>query len=1088
VAAAWLLLLCATTLLTAGSLYGDAVALGGLRATMADAPPADRAVVVGATVRPADAPALDAPVRRELDRVLGFTGGEIARVMSSTSYADAAIDSAGVTELTKFASYEGLERHATLVEGSWPVSGATPQEAGLSAGAAELLGLRAGDRITLVSRLSQALRTEVQITAIWSPIASDPYWLDAELELAGSVVRGSFTTVAPFVIPADDLLARDFGDRLDMEWRALPDPDGFRIDDIARIRATADDLASALRATLPGGVQARVATDLPAILSSVDRSALVSRTGVLLLVIQFAVLAAYAIVLVAGMLSDRRRAETALLRSRGASSGHLAAMAFVEALLLTGLAAIMAPFVALVAVRWLGSTGPLASAGVTDSIGVSREALVVDGITAAACVVALVLPMLGGGPNLAGVRAAIARQSGRTLAQRLGLDLALVAVAVIALWQLRLYGAPLTRNARGVLGVDPLLVAAPGIGLLAGAIIATRLIPRIAEIGQRLLERGRGLVAPMGGRGMARRPLRYTRSALLLMLAAALGTFATAHVATWTQSQADQAGYQAGAPVRVVVSDRAPAAGVMGSSYAAIPGVSGLMPVDRQTLDAGRQVRGGEILALDATNATELVIPTPNDDGAALAGLFALLAAERPVAVGAAVPDGTLSLRIIVDTDFEAAFFDPEQEPPPDISGFGGVRASIVLEDGLGRLTRLSSGDAALLVGDGQVLTFDLQSGTAGEPRGLLAPVRVRAIELVPGAPPGTGAVGTLTLTGLEASASPATDAAGDWAPVDLAAGDEGWSWRYLGNNPQPISYSPTGGAWNITFGTEPGMLEPVFSGGFTAPTVRLTSEPLALGTVAGIASRGLLEATGAAVGEDVVATLSGTRVSIHVVGVLDTFPTLDPSEPFVVIDGPTLAIARFAANGSLRDPDEWWLAADDPATAAAAIAVGPDPDATVLTAAGLKTALSTDPVPLGVIGVLGLGSIAAMIFAAIGFIVSATVSTRERLGEFALLRALGLSGRQLSVWLSLENAFLLTIGLAAGVGLGLVLAWLVLPFSTLTSSGAVAVPSPTVIIPLATLLPIVVAAVGVFLVTLVILRRQLLTVRIGDVLRGRDE
>jgi len=35
VAAAWLLLLCATTLLTAGTLYGDAVALGGLRAAMA---------------------------------------------------------------------------------------------------------------------------------------------------------------------------------------------------------------------------------------------------------------------------------------------------------------------------------------------------------------------------------------------------------------------------------------------------------------------------------------------------------------------------------------------------------------------------------------------------------------------------------------------------------------------------------------------------------------------------------------------------------------------------------------------------------------------------------------------------------------------------------------------------------------------------------------------------------------------------------------------------------------------------------------------------------------------------------------------
>ena len=61
------------------------------------------------------------------------------------------------------------------------------------------------------------------------------------------------------------------------------------------------------------------------------------------------------------------------------------------------------------------------------------------------------------------------RQARTTLAQRLGLDLALVAVAGVALWQLRLYGAPLTRNAQGPLGLDPLLVAAPAIGLVGGS-------------------------------------------------------------------------------------------------------------------------------------------------------------------------------------------------------------------------------------------------------------------------------------------------------------------------------------------------------------------------------------------------------------------------------------------------------------------------------------------------------------------------------------------------------------------------------------------------------------------------------------------
>src|SRR5439155_3969003 len=107
-------------------------------------------------------------------------------------------------------------------------------------------------------------------------------------------------------------------------------------------------------------------------------------------------------------------------------------------------------------------------------------------------------------------------------------------LAGVAIWQLRLYGAPLVRDVRGSLGLDPLLVAAPAIGLLGGGVIATRAVPRVAEIAQLVLERRRDLVASLGARQLARRPLRYTRSALLLMLAAGLGTFAAVDAATWS--------------------------------------------------------------------------------------------------------------------------------------------------------------------------------------------------------------------------------------------------------------------------------------------------------------------------------------------------------------------------------------------------------------------------------------------------------------------------------------------------------------------------------------------------------------------------
>ena len=112
------------------------------------------------------------------------------------------------------------------------------------------------------------------------------------------------------------------------------------------------------------------------------------------------------------------------------------------------------------------------------------------------------------------------------------------------------------------------------------------------------------------------------------------------------------------------------------------------------------------------------------------------------------------------------------------------------------------------------------------------------------------------------------------------------------------------------------------------------------------------------------------------------------------------------------------------------------------------------DPLGLGVIGILGLGSLAALVFAAIGFLVSVSVSTTERLGELALLKALGLAPRQLLAWLSVENVALLVVGLVVGVLLGLLLAWLALPFATLTPRARRPCPAPVVVVPLEALLP----------------------------------
>jgi predicted lysophospholipase L1 biosynthesis ABC-type transport system permease subunit len=195
---------------------------------------------------------------------------------------------------------------------------------------------------------------------------------------------------------------------------------------------------------------------------------------------------------------------------------------------------------------------------------------------------------------------------------------------------------------------------------------------------------------------------------------------------------------------------------------------------------------------------------------------------------------------------------------------------------------------------------------------------------------------------------------------------------------------------------------------------------------------------------------MAGARRDVRIVGSFSGFPTLDPAIPSVVVDLPTLAALAFQTDGRVIEAAEWWISAAPGARAAVADALAAPPYSSpqVTSRVERSTTLLTDPVALGIIGALSLGFVAAGMFAALGFAVSAAVSAWDRLTEFALLRALGLSPRQLSGWLSLENGLLVVVSLACGTGLGLLLAWLILPLVSLTQAASRTVPEVIVVVP----------------------------------------
>ncbi|MGP1675290.1 MAG: ABC transporter permease, partial [Candidatus Limnocylindrales bacterium] len=259
---------------------------------------------------------------------------------------------------------------------------------------------------------------------------------------------------------------------------------------------------------------------------------------------------------------------------------------------------------------------------------------------------------------------------------------------------------------------------------------------------------------------------------------------------------------------------------------------------------------------------------------------------------------------------------------------------------------------------------------------------------------------------------------------------------------------------------------------------------------VPALATRPFLDATARDVGDELSITIGGVRRAIVLVGEMRAFPTVDPAVPALIMDLPTLVLLRFGGTGAVDPAEEWWLATD-PIDREGTVARARDPaigSSVVLGADDRARDLAADPVALGVIGVLSIGVAAAASFAIVGFIASAAVAARERITEFALLRALGLSSGQLSGWLSLENATLALISLVAGTGLGLLVAWVALPFVTVTQDASAPYPPVEVSIPWSMIATLEAAGVVALTIAVIGLSRLLRRVGLASALRSGED
>ena len=1104
VATAALIALLAASLLAAGPIYSAAVSEAGFHRLVASAPTQDANIEV--TVR--TSPDKAEPAIQAVDGLLGDAVAQpnldIVTALESDSFALPGQDPGNIRDLVVLGSLDGIHDRANLAAGAWPVTtaGDAPIQVAMLEAVATTLGLHVGDQLSLASRIQADHSVDVVVAGTYTPIdPSAPYWWGDPTLLDGIAESTNYRTFGPILTTREELLGRVGGTSVHIAWHAFPAVDALRIADIGGMRSRTELLPIRVQDALQGSFPT-VKTGLPALMAASEQSLLVSRTGVLLLLVQLGVLAGYAIALTADLIVDHRRMDTALLRLRGASTRQVAVLALAESLLLAVPGIVIGPWLAALSLRALNVVGPLAGISLTIEPVVSPDAFVAAAAAAIACALLIIVPAISAARAFGAERGDTRRPGTRTLGQRIGLDFALLAITAVALWQLRLYGTPLTKTVRGALGIDPLLVAAPAIGILAGSVVALRLVPLLAHAADSITARGPDLVGSLGSRQLARRPLRYTRTALLIMLAISMGVFSVSYASTWVGSQRDQADYQVGADARVTLH-RSPDGLPQWAERKAIGGVGGVadvMAMARDTATFTRSSGAGQLLALDASAANDVLGSAVGSGD--VAGATAALLAARPKASGVALPGTPQRIRLTVTADLQSRLldFNPDtgQEishpvTPASLPGVWWIEPTVTIRDASGLFQRFHGARAALVFGS-QVLDVVLipeaaSSRTALQDLagGLDGPVELAGIDLGIEAPFGSQSTGRLIVNQLATSAA---DVGDDWATVALGPTDAWALYQTAGlqNGPPPTVSFPGGST-----GSDPDRLvinvDELWGTGGSPQLVSVLGSSIVAAASTDlpvIGNRAFLAAVAAGPGDEVVVQVGSTARRLRIVGGVDAFPTTDPDQPIAIVDLASLSLVRFAGNHAYQAVDEWWLHLDDPA--AALPTTGVLNGATIVGRIATRDRLTTEPLAVAMIGALSIGFVIAGLFAVIGLGVSASVSARQRRGEFALLRALGLAPSQLSAWLWIENASVVAVAVVAGTVLGLVIGWVVLPFVTVSAAGAAPFPPVVVDVPWPNVILLTVVSAAALVITLLVLVRSIRRAGIGSVLRMGEE
>ena len=1029
--------LMASTMMAGTVIYFDALrelalknALGNLTASETDiVVKADR----GPTSREEYAKVADVMVKEVNARVAWLLGDSIRGGKTATFFlATPGNESVAGDDNARsyFAFLPRLMEHVTLLPGgrlpneaaAAPVRGRPLElEAVVPVEAAQLFAVGVGDQLSAVPYWEDAVPyAVVTISGMFERDDPDDAVWHMERAVFDAYTAGSFRTV-PFYISEKtytDVLGGSFRD-MDSSYSWLLDVDPGRLSPANASTAVANlDLMK--RRLSPLLFSYRQLTSLDKALTEYDRRLFFSKVPMFIILVLIAVVILYYVVTLSSLLIEQQRAEIALLRSRGANSSQVLAVLVMEGATIALVAVVAAPVLAAVVISFMGYTPAFSdlSGGSRMTVSVTRGAYLMSGLGGLLSFAALMVPAVQA--SRVGVvrhRQEASRPSRQPFFQRYYLDVMLLVVSILLFRELRERESVVTRDLFGGEAVDRILLAVPALILISSAMVLLRLFPLVLDLSSRLMARFLPAGLVLGLWQMARNPTHYARLSLLLILMAGLGIFAASFGGTLERSFVDRAMYATGSDIRLqgVVLNRRGESRPVEESYSQMPGIERVSPAYRGVGSDLSKLLGAfyTMFAVDREEFGDVAYFRDDFAKRSVHDLMSSLEQPDP-------PQG-----LLLSEDARALQLTLKSERPQPT-----VAVTARTRDANGRYFShcLGTLDTSAWT-NMQTNLLRVRNCFGGTSR--LRPVRpLTLVSLTVNELNGESRLLAGSLTIDEISVRTSDNQVHVVEPFDDIS-----QWNALRSAPQSVadvfrhsSVAAGGNAGAATFIWAEGS--PIVSRGiFHGPPA--SAVPV-------LASKSFLRVTGHSLGEEFQVSVGGHRVRIRLVDTFEYFPTLDTLDRrkvYLVADLASLSkVANLETTLGPFGPNEIWLSTDledgDRERLIETLAEVPFSSSMLHDRVEALADSQVDPlVKAGWRALLFIAFSAVLVLSILGFLLHAYVSLSSREVQFALMRTIGVSMRQLITLVWLEQVLVIVVGLALGTWMGGRLGEIIMPF-----------------------------------------------------------